>query len=222
LEFEKAYEGFIKFHFDKRHNATKSRLRGGLEHAERTFLENVWWPAFHHFDSLHPEYKIYDFKDGHRYIDFAYIRPHFRIAIEIDGISTHWKDISLAQFSDHCMRQNHLVIDGWHVLRFSYMDVEEHPRLCQQTLQQLIGKLMGDSRGIILTLSVIDREIVRLVMGSNQPMTAADLSKLVHMGSDAVAKHLRRLSDANWLEPASGYIRIRSYRIHSSKSGIHI
>jgi hypothetical protein len=222
LEFEKAYDKFLQFHIRRRHSSQGFRLHGGLDHAEKRFLENVWWPAFHHFDSLHPEYEVYDFKDGHRYIDFAYLHSQFRIAIEIDGVGPHWSGITPQQFSDHCQRQNHLVIDGWHVLRFSYSDINEHPRVCQQTLQQLIGKLMGDSRGIMQSLNVIDREIVRLAMGTNRPITPTDVSHLVHIGNDAVTRHLKQLINSEWLEPASGSKRIRSYRIHPSKAGIQL
>ncbi|WP_426901554.1 hypothetical protein [Rossellomorea vietnamensis] len=40
---------------------------------------------FQHFRFLHPEYEINDFKDGKRYLDFAYIRPTMQICFEIDG-----------------------------------------------------------------------------------------------------------------------------------------
>ncbi len=222
MDFESAYEKFVKFHIKHRSGIEAERIIAGLEHAEKLFLKNVWWPAFHHFDALHPQYKIYDFRDGNRYIDFAYIHTFFRIAIEIDGISPHWRDISQSQISDHCLRQNHLVIDGWHVLRFPYCDVNEHPRLCQQILQQLIGKLTGDSRGILHTLDVTDREIIRLAMGSNHPITANDVSSHVHLSSNAATRHLKCLTDTKWLEPASGKMRIRSYRIHPSKTNLHL
>lgn len=133
------------------------------------FLENVWWPAFGHFDKLQPEYPVRDFKEGARYIDFAYVHDHYKIAIEIDGLSGHWRDISQEQFSDHCERQNHLVIDGWHVLRFSFTDVQNRPRRCQQTIQQLIGRLSGDASASLAKLSLTDREIVRAALSLTRP-----------------------------------------------------
>ncbi|WP_252183434.1 hypothetical protein [Rossellomorea vietnamensis] len=75
---------------------------------------------FQHFRFLHPEYEINDFKDGKRYLDFAYIRPTMQICFEIDGYGPHLQKISRWQFSDSLERQNQLVIDGWTVIRFSY------------------------------------------------------------------------------------------------------
>ncbi|WAH36952.1 PDDEXK family nuclease [Alicyclobacillus dauci] len=145
MSFDRAYKSFIKSHLRHRNGARKARIESGLHHAEKMLLENVWWPAFHQFDSLYPEYEVQDFKGGYRYIDFAYIQQQFRVAIEIDGIGPHLKGISQSQFSDHYQRQNHLVIDGWHILRFTYSDVRHRPRICQQNIQQLLGRLTGSS-----------------------------------------------------------------------------
>ncbi|WP_232490211.1 hypothetical protein [Neobacillus cucumis] len=48
------------------------------------------------------------------------------------------------QFSDNLERQNQLVIDGWIVIRFSYDQVKEQLRRCQQIVQQVIGQWLGD------------------------------------------------------------------------------
>ena len=77
-------------------------------------------------------------------MDFAYIRPAIQICFEIDGYGPHLKNISRWQFSDNLERQNQLVIDGWTVIRFSYDQVKEKPRRCQQIVQQVIGRWLGD------------------------------------------------------------------------------
>ncbi len=47
-------------------------------------------------------------------------RERERRLLEGRGYGPHWRNVSRIQFSDHCRRQNDLVIDGWKVLRFSY------------------------------------------------------------------------------------------------------
>lgn len=99
MGFENEYEEFVHGHVQRRTGERLRRLHKGLGHAERRFLETVWWPTFHHFDHLHPEYEIHDYKDGYRYIDFAYIQPYFQVAIEIDGLESHWRNITKWQYS---------------------------------------------------------------------------------------------------------------------------
>lgn len=109
-------------------------------------LKRVGWPAFGHLEHLHPEYEVTDFREGKRYIDLAYVRPPFKIAFEIDGCGTHVRDLSRRQFADQWVRQMHLINDGWIVVRIGYDDVKERPRLWQQMIVQLVGRLYGEGR----------------------------------------------------------------------------
>lgn len=64
----------MQLQLQTRSGESQRRLQDGHGHAEKLFLEQVWWPAVGRFDFLHAEYPISDFKDGDRYLDFAYIR----------------------------------------------------------------------------------------------------------------------------------------------------
>ncbi|WP_342773073.1 DUF559 domain-containing protein [Paenibacillus flagellatus] len=123
--FEQAYQQWLLMHRKVRSGERKRRLDEGHGHAEKRFAETVWWPAFETFDHFHPKYEISDFKDGTRFLDFAYLRGTVRICVEIDGYGSHQRDIDRRKFSDERTRQNHLVIDGWKVIRFSYDDVRK-------------------------------------------------------------------------------------------------
>jgi very-short-patch-repair endonuclease len=148
LTYEEEYEKFVHYHLKQRKGERLRRLKEGHGYAEKLFAERVCWPAFGQFRELHPEYEVFDFKDGHRYLDYAFIRPHLRLAIEIDGYGPHWRNQSRWQFSDQWQRQNHLIIDGWLVLRFTYDDICDKPRLCQQILQQFMGAMLGEDNSV--------------------------------------------------------------------------
>lgn len=75
MDFEREYQSFLEGHVRKREGERLRRLQEGHGKAEKEFLKNVWWPLFHHFHHLHPEYEVNDFKDGKRYLDFAFIQP---------------------------------------------------------------------------------------------------------------------------------------------------
>ncbi|WP_236035194.1 DNA-binding response regulator [Alkalihalobacterium elongatum] len=188
------------------------RLQEGHKHAEMLFLKEVWWPLFHHFRYLYPEYEVNDFKDGTRYLDFAYIRPVIRICFEIDGYGPHLKNISRWQFSDSLERQNQLVIDGWTVIRFSYDQVNEKPRRCQQIVQQVIGRWLGDELDLT-TLSLVEKEVLRLAIRKGEAISPIEVEKYLKLSDKTVKKVLSQLVDKKMLIPASGVVRVRSYRL---------
>jgi hypothetical protein len=221
VEVHEAYETFIQQHIERRSGERLRRLKDGHGHAEKLFLLNVWWPAFHQFDKLHPEFEIHDFKDGYRYLDFAYVQPYFRMAVEINGFGPHWRNISKWQFADYCQRQNHLIIDGWKVIRFTFDQISEQPRLCRQTIQQLMGCWLGNAK-MDEDLTVFEREIIRFAVKSFKPITPRDICFLLRIGPDFAQRLLRALTEKKWLQPASGTSRIRSYTLHSMRSGIRL
>ncbi|HJV17830.1 MAG TPA: DUF559 domain-containing protein [Bacillales bacterium] len=212
MGFEEEYQAFMNAHLQARTGERLRRLQEGHNQAEMLFLKQVWWPLFHHFRYLHPEYEVNDFKDGKRYLDFAYIRPAIRICLEIDGYGPHLKNISRWQFSDSLERQNQLVIDGWTVIRFSYDQVKENPRRSQQIIQQVIGRWLGDELDQA-SLSLHEKEVLRLAIRKGEAIFPIEVEKYLKLSRKTVKKVLSQLVEKKMLIPASGITRVRSYRL---------
>jgi very-short-patch-repair endonuclease len=164
MKFQMAHTEFIMHHANRRSGERLRRLNEGHSHAEKKFLEKVWWPAIGHFEHLHPEYEIRDFRDGIRFLDFAFIVPPVRLAIEIDGYGPHLLNVSRSQYSDERMRQNHLVNDGWKIHRYTYDDLTDRPRMCQQMIHQFIGRYLGAHRNNTITMTRDEQDILRLAL----------------------------------------------------------
>ncbi|MCL6517768.1 DNA-binding response regulator [Alicyclobacillus sp.] len=220
MDFATAFRSFMKHHIKEASSEKRrDRLMRGLGHSEKLFLEAVWWPAFGHFEGLYPEYEVQDYRDGIRFIDFAYLHPRFQVAIELDGYSTHARDVTPEQFSDHLMRQNTLVIDGWYVIRFATGALQHSPRQCQQVLQQLFGRLLSPQKDRLQDLRPLDREILRLFLRWPDPLGPKHIAQMLHVGGDTAARHLRSLARQRWLVPVgAGRTRVRLYRIHPDRS----
>ncbi|MGG4165906.1 DNA-binding response regulator [Rossellomorea vietnamensis] len=212
MGFEEDYQAFLNIHIQERNGERLRRLQEGHNQAEILFLKQVWWPSFFHFQYLHPEYEIDDFKDGKRYLDFAYIRPAIRICFEVDGYGPHLKNISRWQFSDSLERQNQLVMDGWTVIRFSYDQVKEKPRRCQQVVQQVIGRWLGYELDQT-TLSYAEKEVLRLAIQKGKTISPKEVEKYMKISDKTVKKLLSQLVEKKMLIPSSGIKRIRSYRL---------
>lgn len=212
MGFQQMHAQWISEHLERRQGERERRLREGHGHAEKAFVEKVWWPAFGHFRQLHPEYEVTDFKDGYRYLDFAYLRSGLKLAIEIDGYGPHLRGISRDRFSDQCRRQNDLILDGWKVLRFTYDDVCENPRYCQQTLQQFMGRWLGEADNL-RQINYQERELLRQFLRAGRPLTPGDICQTMGVENKTARKWLRQLLEKRWIQPASGSVRIRSYRL---------
>lgn len=65
---------------------------------------------------------------GYR-VDVAF--PAAKVAIEVDGWAFHSSQVD---FQNDRERQNNIALSGWHVLRFTWLDLVEYP---QRVLAQI-------------------------------------------------------------------------------------
>ncbi|RTE09852.1 DNA-binding response regulator [Paenibacillus whitsoniae] len=209
-EFTTNYEQYLQYHLTHRSGERLRRLLEGHAHAEKQFLSQVWWPSIGNFRHLHPEYEVKDFQDGTRFIDFAYIRGSYRIAIEIDGFAAHARDIDRARFSDHLMRQNQLILDDWKVLRFSYDDLSQRSRRCQQIILHVMGHWFGEAK-LTVQLNYREKDIIHLAKISPEPITSRLVSEHLGIRMDSAREWLHRLYAKGILRPARGKTRVHSY-----------
>ncbi|NIK70690.1 hypothetical protein [Paenibacillus sp. BK720] len=106
--------------------------------------------------------------------------------------------------------------DGWTVLRFSFDDVKERPRQCQQQLQQLLGKLYGQGADREITLH--QREIIRIVSYRLDPVSPVEISKALGISPQFARKLMLDLVDKPYLMSASQGERVRYYRLGKRKA----
>lgn len=218
-EFCTAYEEWLHNQLKERQGEARRRLEEGHSMAEWLFLEKVWWPAVGHFHGLIAEYELRDFRDGVRFVDFAYLvgggAP--KVCLEVDGFGPHWRDITRRQFADQWMRQNHLVLDGWKVLRFAYDDLNERPRQCQQIIHQLLGTVSaeagGDGGSADMEMAPLEREILRYMRMRTMPLITPRIVRLEFgVSEDTAYRYLHKLMERGFIAPtAPGKTRIHKY-----------
>ncbi|MDI4647597.1 DNA-binding response regulator [Cohnella hashimotonis] len=134
--FERAYDEMMEKAIKASAGERKRRLLLDRFN-EKLLAQHVWWEVRGDLAGLIPEMEITDLKDGTRFSDYGFLHPIRRprgLLMEADAFGTHVRDVSRWKYADNLERQNHLLIDGWHLLRFSRDDMLEKPRRCQQTL----------------------------------------------------------------------------------------
>lgn len=213
--FEQAVERFVAYHLAQRAGDARDRLASGLGHAELLFLEEVWWPAVGHFRHLHPEYEVRDRGLRRRFVDFAYVAPGVRLAIEIDGYNFH-APISRAEFVDQIRRQNLLALDGWTVLRFAYDDVRSDPRYCRQTILEFLGR-EAHRHDLFQGLTPHEQAALRFALDAGRPIAPSEVARALGSSAWLARKILRQLVRKGHLEPASGRHRVRRYRLSPTR-----
>jgi hypothetical protein len=156
---------------------------------------------------------VKDFRDGTRFLDFAFLRHSLKLAIEIDGYGPHASPISRTQFADQWIRQNHLIIDGWKILRFSYDDVKTRPRMCEQILQQFMGRFLGrDASSTDVTVSYVEKEVLRFALSLDRPLTPQDVCDALSVKNAKARQILKTMLVKNLIQIAGkGSQRIRKY-----------
>jgi len=206
--------------FDEKIRRSKGARREALfkakaNAAQRLFLTDVWWRVFGSFNDLEPEYEVIDEKDGPRYLDFASFKGGVKLGIEIDGYGPHWRDVGHWRFNDHLMRQNQLIIDGWDILRFSYMAVSEQARSCQQVLLRYFGArtLLFGNDTKAPALKAEHMQILQIAH-DHPIIKAKQITEMTGMPARTVNHRLRKMTALGLLEPAWGErARIKGYRL---------
>ncbi|CAI6049658.1 DNA-binding response regulator [Cohnella sp. JJ-181] len=200
--FQKAFDEWMSRVIRESSGERKRRLQEMDPYNERLLLKNMWWPAVGNFDHLQPEWEVNDFKDGQRFVDFAYMPFGFHrgLILEADAFGTHLRDVSRFRFGDNLERQNHLLIDGWHMLRFSRDDLLEKPKRCQQTLLTALsawgyGGVAGDTN-----LTMYERAILHWIGRYNRIVKPVDVINDLKISFNQTTASLQSLEMKGYLK----------------------
>ncbi|WP_217593080.1 winged helix-turn-helix domain-containing protein [Cohnella sp. GbtcB17] len=200
LQFERAFAPWWSATLRAAKGARLKRLKAGLTYASMYFLRFTWFAAFGSLKGLVPEYEVRDYKDGFRYIDFAFFTNAHRIAIEVDGRFSHRLNVTPAEYEDELMRQNHLVLDGWSVIRLAFQSIRDKPKQCQQVLQQMLGKWRTDDEGAKWPLAASN--IMAYISRAPNPVSPTELSRALNLHRNTILRHLARLVESGQVVPA--------------------
>jgi hypothetical protein len=201
----------------EREAALNGSHRKSLGKMELAFLEQVWLPAMNgDTEGLHAEYPLKDFKGGQRFIDFVYTKNRVRLIFEIDGFTTHVRDISVGEYDDHLTRQNDLMLAGWLVLRFSANQVERRPLICQRQLKQAIGHWWAITRTTMSSDDVDlwklrEQRVVQLAIENGGVIRPAHLAAAFRISNNTAVFWMKKFSEKGVFTPVFVQKRITKY-----------
>ncbi|HZG76864.1 MAG TPA: hypothetical protein VEZ72_13515, partial [Paenibacillus sp.] len=180
----------------------KEELASGHGPDQRLFLRNVWWPAFGTFEHLHPQYEVPGEEGAAYRLDFAYLRPPFRVAIQVDE----------GRLVGRRAPTERLAADFWIVLRFGLDAIARDPSGCRRSLTDTIDRLYRERASGAERLTPSEKETVRLAARSLRPTTPTDVMRALQVSDKTARALLKSLVDKRLLRPAgAGLKRIRAY-----------
>ncbi|WP_336789282.1 hypothetical protein [Paenibacillus sp. MMO-177] len=189
--FEAAHVEWLKRHLAKRTGERKGRLERGHQHAEKLFLQQVWWPLMGTLEDLHPEYEILDWRGKPYYADMAWLPGHVKFVFEIKGFGPHVADMDRKRYSEELNRETFMQGIGFRVVSFSYDDVAQRPDLCQTLLRLLLSRYQsGKSKDLS---NRIRREIILLAHENGGSVRPAEVECHLQLNHRTAVRHLQAL-----------------------------
>ncbi|HEX7055680.1 MAG TPA: hypothetical protein VF260_00585 [Bacilli bacterium] len=218
--FEDAYNDWLRSHLHKRSGERKGRLERGHQHAEKLFLQNVWWPLFGHFHHLHPEYEILDWRGRPYFLDFAWLPGHVKIAFEIKGFGPHVRDMDRKHYCYELNRETFLQSLGFRVVAIPYDDVAERPDLLVSLLRALLGQFAAVSKNFD-RFTRIERDVLLLAMGMNKPVRPIEIAAALHINRRTAVSALQSLCRKGRLQAIYGGRATKVCRYEPVRQGLH-
>lgn len=218
--FASSHEQWLKRHLDARTGERKDRLKRGHAHGEILFLRAVWWPLFGHFDDLHPEYEVKDWRGAACYLDFAWFAEGVSFNIDVKGFGPHVQRIDRTGYRREAMREMFLHSHGFRTLTVAYDSLMEEPDQIRDLIALIarsgsslsVGADREEGRGEG-GMGRVDAALLRYAhvhSGDVYPFKAAEAIG-VHRRTAAI--HLKRLTEKGLFEPVAVGGKVCRYRL---------
>jgi hypothetical protein len=214
MGFEEMHVAFIRSHLERRSGERRGRLERGHLHAEKLFLQNVWWSLKGNFDHLHPEFEVLDWRGRSYFADFAYLNGGLKLLIEIKGFASHVKDMDRKRYCNELNREVFLQAIGYRVISFAYDDVAHEPDLVITLLSMVLnryqqGEKVNDRQELMQTA------VIGLAFSLAKPIRPKDVTDYLLIDHRTAVKILHSLCHNRWLRPRlhGDGRRIRSYEL---------
>ncbi|GIP34602.1 hypothetical protein J2TS4_38120 [Paenibacillus sp. J2TS4] len=200
MSFDKAHTDWIQSHLNRRSGERKGRLERGHQHGEQLFLKNVWWPLLGHFEHLHPEYEVLDWRGRSYFADFVWLPGHIKIAWEIKGYGPHVRDMDRKRYSEELNRETFFQAMGFRVVSFAYDDIAHQPELCITLMRLLLSRYQPVETPAKLT-SLACKEIILLSFQLARAIRPKDVEEHLAVNHRTAVRYLHSLCVQGWLRP---------------------
>lgn len=195
MGFRTEHETWLNDHLKRRQGERLDALKRGHGYGNQLFVEQIWWPIVGHFQGLHPEYEVKDWRGRSYFADFMWIVGAVRIVFEIMDYGTHGTDRT--KYRLDLNRGLFLQGQDCTVLYIPLDELKENPSFVLSTVRNILSPLLTaiDGKGKVpdRKYSKIERELMRAAIRHDRIIRPTEVARELELHKMTVIKHCRGL-----------------------------
>ncbi|MEC2345152.1 hypothetical protein [Paenibacillus barengoltzii] len=193
MGFEAEHEIWLQEHMKRRTGERLDALRRGHGYGNRLFVERIWWPLVGHFDGLHPEYEVKDWRGRSYYADFMWEVGTVRIVFEIMDYGSHGTDRT--KYRMDLNRGLFLQSQGFLIYYIALDEIKESPSFILSSLRSILAPYLSVVEGGALrAFSKIERDLMRAAVRHDRVIRPTEVARELELHPMTVIKYCRILT----------------------------
>lgn len=197
MSFEMEHEKWINEHLKRRRGERLDALKRGHGYGNQLFAKQIWWELVGHFDGLHPEYEVKDWRGRSYFVDFMWIVGAIRIVLEIMDYGSHGTDRT--KYRLDLNRGLFLQAQDCIVYYLSLDELKENPAFILSALRSSLSPYWSAGSGVRRVTkreySKIERDLMRTAIHHNRVIRPTEAARELELHKITVIKYCRLLVD---------------------------
>ncbi len=214
MSFEDEHKKWIEQHLARRKGEGKDALRRGHGYGNSLFVEQVWWVPMGHFNGLHPEYEVKDYRGRSYFVDFMWIVGMHLFVFEIMDYGSHGQDRT--KYRRDINRGLFLQAQGYHYIEIALDELKENSSFILSMLRSILGPYLEVTTvrngEVTRGFGKIERQLMRSAIRHNRIIRPVKAAKELELHKDTVIKYCRKLVGKGKFRTVSSGVTGRVYQ----------
>lgn len=195
MSFADEHAKWLAQHLSRRRGERRDALKRGHGYGNQLFVELIWWKLMGHFEHLHPEYEVKDWRGRSYFVDFIWILGGYRIIFEIMDYGSHGTDRS--KYRLDLNRALFLQSQDHRVIFISLDELKENPFFILSMVRHIISPYLPAGNGELnqSPYSKVERQLMRLSIRHNRVIYPVRAAAQLDLHKQTVIKYCRTLVD---------------------------
>ncbi|MDF2834465.1 MAG: hypothetical protein K0Q63_105 [Paenibacillus sp.] len=199
MSYETEHASWIRYHQTRRKGERLDALKRGHGYGNQLFAEKIWWNLLGHFNGLHPEYEVRDWRGRAYYVDFMLVIGMIRIVFEVMDYGSHGTDRT--KYRQDLNRGLFLQSQDCLVYYISLDELKENPSFIQSVVRNILSPFTAAVGGgtsasaTERTYNRTERALMRVAIRNNRLIQPTKAARELDLSPLTVMKYCRLLVD---------------------------